>query len=86
MPREIIGECGCSQERSEAVYETEVGIRYLKRVCGEPPPGMDLRVGWGESDSGEYPIIVLVWDDPMRGTPLEYIIKCHEALRTLESD
>ena len=40
-----------------------------KKVCGEPPPEMELEVQWQEHELGEYPTIVLAWEDAMRGAP-----------------
>jgi hypothetical protein len=56
----------------------EVAIKHLKHVCGEPPE-MELyriEVQWQEHD----PLIVLIWEDAMRGGPWEYIEKCESAL------
>jgi hypothetical protein len=88
MSREFIGSYGGSQERSEAVWETELAISYIKRVCGEPPPGMGLEVGWGETDYGQYPVIELIWEDPIEDEdyPDEYIEKCIEALESFDSE
>jgi hypothetical protein len=32
---------------------------------------MELEIVWQEHELGSYPTIGLVWDDPMRGPPLE---------------
>jgi hypothetical protein len=39
---------------------------------------MELEVQWQEHDLGEYPTIVLTWEDGMRCAPWEYIEKCEE--------
>jgi hypothetical protein len=62
-----------------------VAIKHLKKVCGEPPPEMELEVQWQEHDLGEYPTIVLTWEDGMRGAPWDYLEKCEEALTKYES-
>jgi hypothetical protein len=49
-----------------------------------PPEEMELEIQWQEHDLGEYPTIVLSWEDPMRGTPREYIEKCSRALDEFE--
>ena len=40
---------------------------------------MELEVQWQEHDLGTYPLIVLIWEDAMRGAPWEYIEKCEAA-------
>src|SRR5216683_282111 len=81
MPVEIIGEAGTAgAEREWINAECQLAIRHLKKVCGEPPPEMELEVQWQEHDLDEYPTIVLTWEDAMRGAPWEYIEKCEEAL------
>lgn len=85
MPHEIIGEAGdTSGERDWVVYQSELAIRYLKRVCGEPPPEMELEVRWEEHELGGYPVIALTWEDAMRGAPDEYIEKCQQALEDFD--
>jgi hypothetical protein len=89
MSRVFIGTYGGSQEQSEAVWETELAISYIRWVCGKPPAGAELEVGWGETDCGEYPVIELVWEDPIEDDdyyPEEYIDKCIEALESFDSD
>lgn len=81
MPVEIIGEAGTAGASREWINaECEIDIKHLKRVCGEPPPAMELEVQWQEHDLGTYPLIVLAWEDAMRGAPWEYIEKCEAAL------
>ena len=41
---------------------------------------MELEVRWNETDAGSYPVIVLTWEDGMRGAPGRYIAKCEDAL------
>jgi hypothetical protein len=84
MPVEIIGEFGTpGAEREWIVAECELAIKHLVRVCGEPPPEMDLEIQWQEHDSGAYPVIVLSWEDGMRAAPSKYIERCEDALATL---
>jgi hypothetical protein len=45
---------------------------------------MEIEIQWQEHDLGEYPTIVLSWEDAMRGTPWEYIEKCSVALAAYE--
>lgn len=86
MPVEIIGEFGTAgAEREWIVAECELAIKHLTKVCGEPPPEMELEIQWQEHDLGEYPTIVLTWKDAMRGTPWEYIARCEKALAAYEN-
>lgn len=86
MPTEIIGEFGTAgAEREWIVAECELAIKHLKKVCGEPPPEMDLEIQWQEHDLGSYPTIVLSWEDPMRGAPCNYIARCEAALAAFEN-
>ena len=80
MPVEIIGEAGTPGEDREWIgAECELAIKHLKKVCGEPPPEMELEVQWQEHELGEYP------EDAMRGAPWEYIEKCEEVLTEYEN-
>ena len=46
MPVEIIGEFGTpGAEREWIAAECGLAIQHLKKVCGEPPPAMELRSG-----------------------------------------
>src|SRR6266403_5110737 len=62
-----------------------LAIEHLKKVCGEPPPEMELEIQWQEHELGEYPTIVLSWEDAMRGAPWEYIARCEKALTAYEN-
>jgi hypothetical protein len=43
MPVEIIGEAGTPSAAREWISaEGELAIKHLKKVCGEPPPEMEL--------------------------------------------
>ena len=86
MPVEIIGEAGTpGADREWISAECELAIKHLKKVYGEPPPEMELEVQWQEHELGEYPTIVLTWEDAMRGAPWEYIEKCEEVLTEYEN-
>lgn len=81
MPVEIIGEVGTAGAPREWISaQAELAIKHLKKVCGEPPPEMELELQWQEHELGSYPLIVLTWEDGMRGAPAEYIEKCEDAL------
>ena len=85
MPTEIIGEFGTAgAEREWIAAECELAIKHLTKVCGEPPPEMEIEIQWQEHDLGEYPTIVLSWEDAMHGTPWEYIEKCAVVLTAYE--
>ena len=85
MPVEIISEFGTpGAEREWIAAECELAIRHVKKICGDPPEEMELEVQWREHDLGEYPVIVLIWEDGMRGAPWEYITRCEAALTTYE--
>ena len=86
MPMEMIGEFGTpggSSEWTEA--QGKLANRHLKGICGEPPPGMDLEIVWQEHELGQYPVIGLVWEDPLRGVPWNYIPRCEAALTAFEN-
>jgi hypothetical protein len=86
MPVEFIGEFGTPEaDREWIVAECELAIKHLVKVCGEPPPEMELEIQWQEHDLGEYPTIVLTWEDGMRGAPWEYIERCEKALAAYEN-
>jgi len=86
MPTELIGEFGTpGADREWIVAECELAIKHLEKVCGEPPPEMELGIQWQEHDLGEYPVIVLMWEDAMRGAPWNYISRCEVALMAYEN-
>jgi hypothetical protein len=64
-----------------AVFATR-GTDHL----ADPPPEMRLEIVWQEHELGNYPTIGLVWDDPMRGTPWNYISRCEVALTAYENN
>jgi hypothetical protein len=85
-PQQIIGEAGTAGASREWIdAECQLAIKHLIKVCGEAPPEMELEVQWQEHDLGEYPMIVLTWEDAMRGAPWEYIERCEEALTEYEN-
>jgi hypothetical protein len=86
MPTEIVGEFGTPGATSEWIEaQGKLAIRHVKEVCGNPPPEMELEVVWQEHELGNYPTIGLVWNDPMRGTPWNYISRCEAALTAFEN-
>jgi hypothetical protein len=86
MPVEIIGEFGTpGAEHEWIVAECELAIKHLIKVCGEPPPEMELEIQWQEHELGNYPTIALVWDDDMRGAPSNYLSRCEAALTAYEN-
>jgi hypothetical protein len=45
MPTEMIGEFGTAgAEREWIAAECELAIKHLKKVCGEPPPEMEIEI------------------------------------------
>ncbi len=46
--------------------QATLAIRHTVKVCGPPPPEMELEVQWQEHELGSYPTIVLLWEDAMR--------------------
>ena len=86
MPVEIIGEFGTPGGNSAWLQaEGEMAITRIKKICGDPPPEMELEIVWQEHELGDYPSIGLVWNDPMRGTPWNYISRCEAALTAFEN-
>lgn len=86
MPTEIIGEFGSPGANREWLSaQATLAIRYITRVCGSPPPEMELEVQWQDHDLGNYPVIVLTWEDGMRGSPAKYVAKCEAALFEFEN-
>jgi hypothetical protein len=86
MPVEIIGEFGTpGAERECIVAECELAIKHLVKVCGEPPPEMELEIQWQDHELGSYPVIALVWDDDTRGAPSNYLSRCEAALAAFEN-
>jgi hypothetical protein len=85
MPAEIIGEVGTpGADREWIVAQAALAIEQIVKTCGEPPPEMELEVQWQEHELGEYPTIVLSWEDAMRGAPSKYIQKCQDALAVID--
>jgi hypothetical protein len=87
MPVENIGEFGSpGAEREWIDAQGKLAIRHLKEICGEPPPEMELEIVWQDHELGQYPVIGLVWDDPMRGVPWNYISRCEATLAAYENE
>jgi hypothetical protein len=54
MPVEIIREAGTPGASREWIHaECQPAIKHLKKVCGEPPPELELEVQWQDHDLGE---------------------------------
>src|SRR5258708_39586225 len=52
-------------DREGISAECELAIKHLKKVCGEPPPEMELEVQWQEHELSEYLTIILTWEAAM---------------------
>ncbi|HXA77861.1 MAG TPA: hypothetical protein VNV41_12095 [Candidatus Acidoferrales bacterium] len=53
MRREFIGECSSRGENPEAEsHERELAIKFIKQDCGKPPRGVDVQVGYEDSEYG----------------------------------
>lgn len=86
MPSERIGEFGTPGASREWISaQGTLAIKHLIEVCGPPPPEMELEVQWQEHELGSYPLIVLAWEDAMRGAPWNYIARCEAALAAFEN-
>lgn len=86
MPIEIIGDFGTAGADPEWLgAQGKLAVKHLKKICGDPPPEMELEIVWREHDYGDYPVIGLVWEDAMRGAPSEYIAQCERALMAYEN-
>jgi len=86
MPVEIIGEFGTpGASREWLSAQATLAIRHIIKTCGPPPPEMELEVQWQEHELGSYPLIVLTWEDAMRGAPGNYLARCEVALVAYEN-
>ena len=57
MPVELIGEFGTPGASREWISaQATLAIRHIIKVCGEPPPEMELEVQWQEHELGSYPL------------------------------
>jgi hypothetical protein len=87
MPVEPIGEFGTPGAELEWLQaQGTIVIRHLQRICGDPPPEMELEIVWQEHDLGAYPTIASTWEDGMRGAPWPYISRCQSALAAYEDE
>jgi hypothetical protein len=85
MPSEIIGEFGAPVASCEWISaQATLAIQHIIKACGPPPPEMALQVEWQEHELDSYPLIVLVWENGMRGTPAKYLNECQDALFEFE--
>ncbi len=83
MPWENIGECGRAdlRDRERLVAEIELGIQYVRLICGDPPTGCEVDVMWHEHDFGEYATVGLSWDPlEISDAPWDYISRAEEVL------
>lgn len=55
----------------------DLAIRYIRFVCGEPPPGLTLGIMQNDHDLGSYPSIG-VWSE--FSPEFDYVNACEEAL------
>ena len=79
MPVEIIGEVGTPGADPEWISaQASLATRHIVKVCGPPPPEMELEVQRQEHELGSYPTIVLLWEDGMRGTPWNDLESCRK--------
>jgi len=86
MPVEIVGEFGTPGASTEWLdAQATLAIKHIKKVCGDPPPEMELQMVLREHELGNYPVIGLVWEDAMRGAPWNYIARCEAALAAYEN-
>jgi hypothetical protein len=86
MPVEIIGEVGAPGAETEWIEaQGKLAIQHLKKSCGDPPPEMELELVWQDHELGSYPVIALVWEDPMRGAPGNYLSRCEAAWAAYEN-
>jgi hypothetical protein len=87
MPWISIGQCGHSTTAGDT-FEFQLGIEYLKLVCGEVPEGCELGVMWEEFDGMKVGETVslpsgvgLCWDDTeISDAPYDYVSRCEIAL------
>lgn len=85
MPVEIIDEfCAPRASHAKISAQASLAIRHIVKTCGPPPPEMTLEVRWQGHELGDYPVIALVWEDAMRGTPWRYLSKCRDAFSEFE--
>jgi hypothetical protein len=77
------------QERREQAVNGSTRSADSRTTLKESPRRVAAGDGTGSSVAGtrmgEYPMIVLTWEDAMRGAPWEYIEKCEEALTKYEN-
>jgi hypothetical protein len=82
MGHEFVGECFADPETVS--QEMELAIKYIKHMCGETPPGVDVQITYEDHELGSYPVISVVWDDYVTGYPEDYIQKCIEAFERFD--
>jgi hypothetical protein len=80
MPWESLGEVETGTLDRDDSWEEfceQTAIRYLKLVCGEPPPGSQLGMMSNDHDLGTYTTVGVYWD---YSHPTEYISACEISL------
>jgi hypothetical protein len=61
-----------------------LAVKFVKLECEKPPRGVDVQIGYEDSEYGSIPAIVVIWDDYEAGYPEDYIQKCVEAFERFE--
>jgi len=81
MPVEHVGEFGTpGADRQWLSAQADLAIAYIVKIAGEPPGEWELETQWQDHELGSYPLIVLLSEDPMVGTPWEYLDCAQRAL------
>ena len=80
MPWESIGSTDTGEmphEKTWILFSLEIALKYIRFVCGDPPPGNELGIMWHDHELGSYPSLG-VWSD---FTPdWDYFHNCESAL------
>lgn len=85
MSWESIGDVGTGQlpgDEGWIEFCQNLGIQYIKLVCGEPPDGATLGIMSHDHDLGSYTSIGVYSD---YSTPTDYISACENALEVFDS-
>ncbi|SRR6266404_3111208 len=85
MPQENIGSVSTGSspfDDSWIEFCQELALRYIRLVCGDPPPGVELSIMSNDHDLGSYPSIGLFSEYTL---PSEYVSACEEALSAFDS-
>ena len=73
----------CSQ--TNVLGNLKLAIRHLTKICGAPPTEMELQLVGQDHELGSYPVIALVWEDPTRAAPGNYLARCEAAFAAYEN-